>query len=159
MLRANAGQYAVQHAVGMAAFFLDPGRFDISQFLRVAPPKGGGLLAQSRAGGLARALAQLPRALLVLLAFLALANAGRLVLAARGFWQLGRSVTTLRCGRWLAVGIIGYVALLTGPLGAARFMVPVWPLMLGLVLEGWVPGKSPENSNAKEALPVGEYQG
>ena len=159
VLRANAGQYAVQHAVGMAAFFLDPGRFDISQFLRVAPPKGGGLLAQSRAGGLARALAQLPGALLGLLAFLTLANAGRLALAARGFWQLGRSVTTLRYGRWLAVGIIGYVALLTGPLGAARFMVPVWPLMLGLVLEGWVPGKSPENSDAKEAPPVGEHQG
>ena len=159
VLRANVGRYCGQHAVGMVAFFLDPGRFDISQFLRVAPPKGGGLLAQSRAGGLARALAQLPGALLGLLAFLTLANAGRLALAARGFWRLGQVGASLRYGRWLAVGLIGYVALLTGPLGAARFMVPVWPLMLALVLEGWVPGKSPENSDAKDAPPVGEYQG
>jgi hypothetical protein len=32
--------------------------------------------------------------------------------------------------------LVAYVALLTGPLGAARFLVPVWPLWLALALRG-----------------------
>lgn len=158
VLRAHPGRYAGQHTAGMVTFFLDPGRFDIGQFLHVAPPSGGGLLAQSRAGGLARALGQLPGWLLALLALVGLANAVRLGLAVRGFGRLKRGGASLRYGRWLAAGLIGYVALLTGPLGAARFLVPVWPLLLALALEGWVPGQPPEASGADDAPPVGENQ-
>jgi hypothetical protein len=48
----------------------------------------------------------------------------------------------LPAGRWIAVGLLAYVALLTGPLGAARFLVPVWPLWLALALRGLPVGPS-----------------
>ena len=132
MLRAHPLACLGQQAQGMAAFFLDPGRFDVSQFLRLPPPSGGGLLAQVRAGHLAAALLRLPWGLLLGLAALALLNAARLGLAVRGFGRLGQADSGLKTARWLALGLLLYVAVLTGPLGAARFLVPVWPLLLAL---------------------------
>ena len=128
--------YARQHVLGMGAFFLDPGRFDVSEFLGSAPLAGGGLLAQARAGRLWQAIGQLPWGMLGLLLVVLLANGARLVLAARGFRELRRGTKVERVGRWLAVGLLVYFALLTGPLGAARFLMPAWPLLLGLALEG-----------------------
>ena len=128
--------YARQHAQGMAAFFLDPGRFDVSQFWGLAPPLGGGLQARVRTGGLLRAVGRMPLGLLALLGAVLLANSARLLLAVWGFWQLRNGRPELRYGRWVAAGLILYVALLTGPLGATRFLVPVWPLLLGLALVG-----------------------
>ena len=136
MLWAHPVVYARQQAQGMAALFLDPGRFDVSQFLGLAPLAGGGLLAQARAGTLLRAVINLPLVLLGGLAIVLLANIGRLVFAVRGFWRLKNSSPMLRYGRWVAAGLLLYVAVLTGPLGAARFLVPVWPLLLGLALVG-----------------------
>ncbi|WP_035560975.1 hypothetical protein [Hymenobacter sp. IS2118] len=128
--------YARQQALGMGAFFLDPGRFDISQFLGLKPPVGGGLLAQVRDGGLLQALAKLPLGLLGGLAMVLLANVVRLVLAVRGLLLLRRGGPMLRAGGWLAAGLLLYVAVVTGPLGAARFLMPVWPVLLGLSLIG-----------------------
>ena len=136
VLRAHPFVYARQQVQGMAAFFLDPGRFELAQFLRLPPLPGGGLLAQSRAGNLLAALARLPLGQVALLGLLTLLNVGRLVLAVRGFRRLAHAEPVLRDGRWLAAGLVFYVAVLTGPLGAARFLVPVWPLLLGLVLVG-----------------------
>ena len=141
----------------MVTFFLDPGRFDVSHLAGLAEPMGGGLLAQARAGGLGRALTRLPAGLLTALGLVLLANGLRLALAVRGFWRLRGSGRVLRYGRWIAAGLLVYVALLTGPLGAARFLVPVWPLLLALALVGlrW-PNEA--ESAANEAAPVREHQ-
>jgi hypothetical protein len=142
VLAAHPVVYARQHLQGMVAFFLDPGRFDISQFLQLAPPPGGGLLAQVRsagAGGLVQALRRLPLGLLAVLTLVALANAARLLLAVRGGWLAKDGGAEMRAGRWWLATLILYVALLTGPLGAARFLVPVWPLLLLLALCGLQP--------------------
>jgi hypothetical protein len=136
VLLAHPLAYARQHVLGMGALFIDPGRFDISEFLGLKPLVGGGFLAQVRAGGLMQAVGRLPLALLGGLAIIMLANIMRLLLAVRGFRGLRNDTPELRYGRWIAVGLLGYVALLTGPLGAARFLVPVWPLLLGLALVG-----------------------
>ena len=151
--------YARQHAQGMATLLLDPGRFDLSHVAGLTEPKGGGLLAQARAGGLVRALAHLPMGLLAVLGLVLVANGVRLGLAVRGFGRLGGSGSVFRCGRWVAVGLIAYVALLTGPLGAARFLVPVWPLLLALALVGlhW-PGKAASVTATDEVPPMGEDQ-
>ena len=130
-----------QQVQGMAALVLDPGRFDISQFLGLAPPSGGGFLVQVRAGTLWQAVSRLPLALLGWLGVVLLANAARLVLAWRGFARLRNREPMLRYGRWIAVALVLYIAVLTGPLGAARFLVPVWPLLLGLALVGLREGK------------------
>ncbi|WP_156176053.1 hypothetical protein [Hymenobacter terrenus] len=128
--------YARQHLQGMVTFFLDPGRFDVSEFAGLAPPKGGGLLTQTRAGGLLRAVSRLPLGLLATLSLVFLTNVARLLLAVCGLWQLKNSGPAQRYGGWIVVGLLLYVAFLTGPLGAARFLVPVWPLLLGLALVG-----------------------
>ncbi len=154
VLWAHPVVYARQHAQGMAIFFLDPGRFDLSEFLRLKVP-GSGLLAQARAGSLLRALGRLPLGLMTLLSMVLLANVARLMLAVRGFWRLRNSGPMLRYGRWLAAGLLLYVALLTGPLGAARFLVPVWPLLFGLALMGLRRGELLLLPN-KKAAPVRE---
>ena len=151
--------YARQHAQGMVTLFLDPGRFDISHLAGFAEPGGGGLLAQVRAGGLLRALSRLPVGLLTGLALVLLANGIRLALAARGFWRLGTSGQVLGTVRWVVLGLLVYVALLTGPLGAARFLVPVWPLLLAFALVGlrW-PNEAEAGSAADQAAPMREDQ-
>ena len=137
VLRKHPVVYAQQHVLGMAAFFLDPGRFDMSEFWGWAPLAGGGLLAQVRANGWWHTIMQLPWGVLGVLLAVLVANSLRLLLAVRGFKQLGRQGTkTERAGRWLAVGVLAYLAVLTGPLGAARFLMPAWPLLLGLALAG-----------------------
>ncbi|MBF9224201.1 hypothetical protein [Hymenobacter ruricola] len=144
VIAAHPVVYARQHLQGMTAFFLDPGRFDISEFLGLTPPAGGGLLAQVRAGGALRAVGSLPLALLGWLGVVFAANVGRLWLAWRGFQRLGRAAALWRYGRWVAVGFLLYVAGLTGPLGASRFLVPVWPLLLALALAGLPEQATPE---------------
>lgn len=158
ILIAHPFVYATQHLVGMGTFFLDPGRFDISQFFHVTAPVGGGLLNQIRSRGLVQALGSLPLDMLGLLGVIAFANVARLYLAVRGFRVLGRESTTWRKGRWVVAGTILYVAFLTGPLGAARFMVPVWPLLLSLALAGMRPfGR--QDLEAKPVAAVGDNQG
>lgn len=148
VLRQHPVRYAGQHALGMGTLLLDPGRFDLSTFSGATAAPG--LLGELRGGGLAgvgAALGRQPLALLLALALVALANLLRLALVLRGLVVAPpgeRPAGWLRlaapAGRWLAVGLVAYVALLTGPLGAARFLVPVWPLWLALALRG-LPGR------------------
>ena len=136
MLTAHLGLYARQHVQGMVTLFLDPGRFDLGQLLGWPSPVGGGLLTQARQGRLWQAATSLPWGQLGLLGIILLANIARLGLAVRGLRRLEYGTVALRSGRWVAVGLLLYVAVLTGPLGAARFLVPVWPLLLALALAG-----------------------
>lgn len=136
MLTAHLGLYVRQHLLGMVALFLDPGRFDLSHLLGWPPPAGGGLLTQARQGRLWQAATSLPWGQLGLLGVIMLANAARLGLAVRGFRRMQYGSASTRYGRWVAVGLLLYVAGLTGPLGATRFLVPVWPLLLALALAG-----------------------
>ncbi|GAB3871501.1 hypothetical protein GCM10028824_21360 [Hymenobacter segetis] len=136
MLTAHIGLYARQHVQGMAALFLDPGRFDLSHLLGWLPPAGGGLLTQARQGRLWQAATNLPWGQLSLLGLILLANVARLGAAVRGFYRMKHGNAAWRYGRWVAAGLLLYVAALTGPLGAARFLVPVWPLLLALALAG-----------------------
>ncbi|GAB2860642.1 hypothetical protein [Hymenobacter ruber] len=141
MLTEHIGLYVRQHVQGMVTLFLDPGRFDLSQLLGWPSPVGGGLLTQARQGRLWPAVIGLPWGQLGMLGVILLANVARLGFAVRGFRQLQYGSTACRYGRWVAVGLLLYVAVLTGPLGAARFLVPVWPLLLALALAGlrWPP--------------------
>ena len=144
VLQQHPWRYAGQHIAGMATLFLDPGRYDFSTFWGL--PDHVGLLSQLRSGGwpgIWGGLRQQPLGLLLVLGLVAGANLLRLLLAGRGLARTTEDAllgSWLRLatpvGRWVAVGLLLYVALLTGPLGAARFLVPVWPLWLGLALRG-----------------------
>ena len=155
VLWAHPMVYTRQHVQGMATMFADPGRFDVSQFLDLRTPAEGGLLVQARNGRLMQAVGRLPWGLLSVLGLVLLANATRFVLAVRGFFALKTRIPKFSHGRWLMLGLLMYVALLTGPLGAARFLVPVWPLLLGLALVGLSSGRDPGNqSHSQQAAPV-----
>ena len=60
----------------------------------------------------------------------------------------GEMHATWQAGRWVAIGLLAYLALLTGPLGAARFLMPAWPLLLGLALMGLRGPATPATSAA-----------
>ncbi|GGG57967.1 hypothetical protein [Hymenobacter glacieicola] len=122
--------YAAQHLRGMVSFFLDPGRFDMVYFLGLPDSTGPGLLQRLNEQGyraIPRYLPQLPGGLVAGLLLILLANVARLVLALRFLLQPDAGNAA---ARWGVVVIIGYVALLTGPLGASRFAVPVLPLLV-----------------------------
>ncbi|GAB3229689.1 hypothetical protein GCM10027346_15320 [Hymenobacter seoulensis] len=127
--------YAGQHVRGMINFFLDPGRFDIVQFLRLPQATSqGGLLQQLNKhgyGGVLNYLQQLPLVWLSWLMLIAGMNVMRLGLAVRFLFGRYSLVHRLVLG-----GLIGYVAFLTGPLGAARFAVPVLPLLFAAAALG-----------------------
>ena len=159
MLWAHPVLYAGQHVQGMVVLFLDPGRFDFSHFLQLEPStNAGGLLAEAQKGSLLRALGRLPLGMMVVLGLVLLANITRLALAVHGFWRLKNSEPVLRYGRWGALGLLLYVALLTGPLGATRFLVPVWPLLFGLALVGLQKRRGLNSSGTNETAPVGKGQ-
>ena len=143
VLRRYPLRYASQHLLGTLGFFLDPGRFDLNYFLGPAPVPG--LLDAVRSAGvrgLLAALGRQPPALLALLLLVAAANGTRLLLAARSLLQPVKKqfiaadwlLLDTRAGRLVVLGLLLYLALLTGPLGAARFLLPGYPLLLALAL-------------------------
>ncbi|GAB2791913.1 hypothetical protein HNQ93_003544 [Hymenobacter luteus] len=131
--------YAGQHLRGMLTFFLDPGRFDLVYFLGLQDAAGPGLLHHLNQRGspaLWEYLRHLPLGLLAGLLLILAANLLRLVLVLR--FLASRSYS--RVSRLLLLALVGYVAFLTGPLGASRFVVPVLPLLLAAAGAGLTAG-------------------
>ncbi|MCA8832817.1 hypothetical protein [Hymenobacter pini] len=121
--------YTGQHLRGMLTLLLDPGRFDAVHFLRLSQPTTTSLLRLLNQGqyiAAAQQLQQLPVGLLLGLGLIFLANVARLGLIIR----FGLTRVYPRAMRLVILGLVAYVALLTGPLGAARFVVPILPLLL-----------------------------
>ncbi|QDA59606.1 hypothetical protein [Hymenobacter jejuensis] len=116
------------HMQGTLNCFLDPGRFDWVHFLGLSSQSDAGLLAKLHAKGYAaiwQYARQMPVALLVAFLVIAIANGLRLVLLGR--FLLSRSYAWPL--RLVVAVLVFYVVFLTGPLGAARFLVPVFPLI------------------------------
>jgi hypothetical protein len=128
--------YAALHAQGVVNFFLDPGRFDLQVFFGLAPPAGQGLMARYSAngwGGVLAGLAALPPLQAAVLLLLLAWNA--LVLAAFVWWVARADVPMpVRLG---ALALVAYFALVTGPVGAARYRLAVYPLLLLAVPYAW----------------------
>lgn len=155
-LRQHPVAYAAQHLRGMLTFFLDPGRFDVVHFLDLAPTPGPGLLQltnQRSPDAVLSYLGRLPLGLLAALAALLLVNGARLGLLVR----FGLNARYPAAARLVLLALVLYVALLTGPLGAARFVVPVLPLLLaaaGAGLKDWgsaVPPSYPASAATQTA--------
>ena len=139
-IRDRAGAYAAVHATGVAAFFLDPGRFDLALFLGL-DSDGGAMAAASRAGpaGALAVLRRQPPALLVALAALLALNAA--VAVAFLAWTVwGAAPLELRVA---ALGLVAYVALVTGPVGAARYRLAVAPILALALPWAWAALRPP----------------
>ena len=135
ILLAHPLAYAGLHLQGVVHFFLDPGRFDLQVFLD-QPSAGSGLMARYSAEGwrgVLRGLVGLPPLQTAVLALLFVWNAA--VLAAFGWWLLRADVPLpIRLALFV---LVGYVALVTGPVGAARYRLAIYPLMLLAVPFVW----------------------
>lgn len=140
VINAHKGNYLLFHLKGMINFFIDPGRFDLYHFFGWETVGGEGLqIAFSRGGysGVLSYLASQPLGRLAFLILIALANAIKL-LALAIFPFLKRIPIW---DRVLILGMILYIAGLTGVSGASRFGVPLFPLMLVVSLSVFLAGE------------------
>jgi hypothetical protein len=135
ILKSHLPAYMKLHLKGMANFFIDPGRFDLYSFfgLEEREGKGQGLLfhySESGYRGIFSYLGKQPVLLLFWLVLIALGNLIKLLATVR--------FAFLKCisleKRLLLLVFVGYLAGVTGPLGASRFAVPLFPLMVIMVV-------------------------
>ncbi|MDX2245457.1 MAG: hypothetical protein SF052_01670 [Bacteroidia bacterium] len=130
VIREHKWPFIQFHLKGMVNFFIDPGRFDLYSFAGIIPEGNnqGFLAAFSQDGyrGVVVYLKKQPLGIVLLLILVAFANlikfAGILVFAFR------RKIPVEN--RLVIVGLVFYIAGLTGSSGASRFAVPVFPLLL-----------------------------
>lgn len=123
-------KYAFFHIKGFAGFFLDPGRFDLVNFFNLNAEKTKGLLFQINQVGLKGALAFLLKHSYVLLIFLTFIFASNLF----KFYCFIRFIVQRNINKYskgFIIFMILYVAFLTGPLGVARYIMPLAPLYIG----------------------------
>ncbi|MES2388060.1 MAG: hypothetical protein V4543_08660 [Bacteroidota bacterium] len=138
-------QYAAFHLKGCLNFFLDPGRFDIYNFLgpEITGSDSEGFLNRfSKEGykGIWNYLLQQHFTLVFILLLSALA--GLVTLAGFIAFVFLRNVPAPF--KVALVIIVLYIAGVTGPFGAARFKLPVWPLLVlatGISADAWAKRK------------------
>lgn len=128
VLLRNLLPYSVFHLRGVLLFFIDPGRFDISQFLHEQTRDGflSGLSTDGMAGAV-RVLRDMPTAVIVYLTAVLAVN---IVLIAGFAGFLLRKTGCPRQVKSYALALVLGIALATGPLGASRFRLPLLPYLL-----------------------------
>jgi len=130
-------RYAIFHLKGSVRYFIDPGRFDLVTFFKLSPPDTAGILRvinEEGIPGIARFLKSQGWGWMILLGLLTLFKlfklSGLLLYLIRGHQEIPFRI-------FLAL-LIGYLALVTGPLGTSRFLLPVELLIIGASLKGWI---------------------
>jgi len=131
---ARVRAYGLVHMQGMAAFALDPGRYDIALFFELPVGSTGAMDAASRgAGPLASFFASQPLPLALVLALLTLWNAA-VAVAFLGWCWRGPASPEVRL--WCFV-VVAYIAFVTGPVGAARYRLAIMPILLLALPWAW----------------------
>ena len=129
LLLTHKGTYLKLHLKGMLNFFMDPGRFDLYHFFGLQKTDFKGLLYYfSRDGyrGVFRFLQDQPTVpaftLVLVMAWnaLLLVSLFNFIFIRQISWEI----------RVLGLFLVFYVCAVTGPLGASRFKVPVYPLLV-----------------------------
>lgn len=137
--------YGFFHLKGVLRYFLDPGRFDLVTFFNLEQADAGGFLKTLNQDGLKGALALLKKqgwALMIILVVIALFKFIKIA----GFvcFLIDRN-QLIQLRIFLAI-LVAYLAMVTGPLGASRFYLPVELLVIGGAAAGWMtvlPRKKP----------------
>lgn len=129
LIMEHKGAYAKQHLKGMVNFFVDPGRFDLYTFFGLQEEGFQGLLYYfSKDGypGIFQFFKEQPAAPALSLILIMVWNLV-LLLALLNFLFLRKVPWEIRV---LALLLIGYICAATGPLGASRFKIPIYPLLV-----------------------------
>lgn len=119
--------YGIYHLRGMTFFFLDPGRFDFYVLLGIQ--KQQGFLSDVRRSGLegaANLIRSMPFSILICLVAVGMINLAIFVTFLR-FIFLPSSIIEFKV---FLLMIVLYVAAATGPIGASRFRLAIFPYLL-----------------------------
>jgi len=133
VLATYPGTFLKLHLRGMLNFFLDPGRFDVYHFFGVEEAEGEGLMAtfgKEGYGGIWSYLSRQPIGILLLLLGVLLLN-GIKFLAFLSFPFQKNIPRLYRLYIWVPVL---YIAGVTGVMGASRFAMPVFFLLVLMLL-------------------------
>ncbi|MEL6616518.1 MAG: hypothetical protein AAFQ43_12320, partial [Bacteroidota bacterium] len=126
--------YVAVHLQGVAAFALDPGRFDLAVFFELPVGSSGGMDESARGlGPLARFLAVQPLGLSLALGVLLVWNAVVAVAFLAWAWR-GPAPPEVRL--WCLL-FVAYLAFVTGPVGSARYRLAVVPILLLALPRAW----------------------
>lgn len=130
VIKANLGLYSWLHFRGAINFFLDPGRYDLVNFLPPLQTKTEfGFFNEWRKNGFAGILnyfSKIPLGLTLYMALILFMNLVTVV--AFGCWLFMRNQPVAL--RIFGLLLLGYMAAAPGPIGCARFKEPVWFLLV-----------------------------
>lgn len=137
---AHPVRYGLLHLRGIPTSLLDPGRIEWARVFGFANPHWGFLEVLSAAPqrNLVRFLRELPALQLGLMLCYFLALLAVSGLACVGMWRLcvqGARTGSSHAPVWL-LGALVYQLLIVGPIGGARFRVPMWPFVAALAAAG-----------------------
>ncbi|MBT8326511.1 MAG: hypothetical protein KJP21_02230 [Bacteroidia bacterium] len=130
-IKDNFKSYFKVHVLGMVKMAIDPGRFELYTFFG-EPTSNVSLTELIFDGSWNELFKNLKTRPVLLSVFLLLTLVNLLKLL--GLVGLFKTID-----RWhlLILGIIGYFIVISGPVGAARFILPATPICLVLVALGW----------------------
>jgi hypothetical protein len=115
---------------GVAAFFLDPGRFDVYHFFAIEDKGTVGLMYEIQTHGLSAIITYLKTAPVMILGLLFLNFCWNLfACVCLLFFVLGKIRIPANI-RILVFVFVFYIAAATGPVGVSRYRVPVYPFLL-----------------------------
>ncbi|MCB0396360.1 MAG: hypothetical protein KDD36_06890 [Flavobacteriales bacterium] len=139
--------YLRMEVQGIIKFFIDPGRWDLYDFMGMRPQNDHGMAWHFRREGVSgwwRYVSSFP--LLVWMYMI--------ITYAVNFWiifGLMRFTRATDISPWIRVCLVTvtlYFASITGPLASGRFRVPVYPVIACMVLSGYVSRMKPKQLNA-----------
>ncbi len=129
--------YGVHHLKGSMRYFFDPGRFDLATFFQMSSADSPGILNSMTEEGVSGVLRFLKAQGLGWVLMLGVITLFKIFKVTGFLIYLFRERSALPFRIFLAV-LVGYLALVTGPLGASRFYLPVEILVTGAAVSGWL---------------------
>lgn len=145
--------YAQFHLRGVGFFFVDPGRFEFYKFLDLKSQWNRGFQYQIMNYGLIKGsfklLKQMPTGAILYLIAMGFIN---VVLFLLFFCSMLKRTNLFEFKIFLIL-VVFYVAIITGPLGASRYRLPVFPYMLVAISVFFKKTKVADNIELDRKLP------
>lgn len=128
----NKWRYIKIHTLGALRMLVDPGRFDLYQFLKVDADDKSGLMEKSMKsnGGLISYVKKQPMVLLFTLLLVLCFNLIKLFYFVKFTFNKNEKSAT----RIIVLAAVLYFVGITGPIGASRFLLPVLPFFIFAIL-------------------------
>jgi hypothetical protein len=123
-IRLSPIKYAYMHIFGAFKTLIDPGRYDFVAFFRL--PQGNGFMRNNGIGAWA---SQHPLIWVYIILFALLA----FIKTSLAFFAVFKPMRY----KWILLFPVLYTLLIVGPVGSARYLLPVMPIMILLAAIGW----------------------